>query len=180
MSKKKLQASIFTVLLLLIAGQVFHNTKVAAITEEITLLEITESELQEKLATIKPYIGKENTVGEGIHREISKLEKLNELIPTDNDTAPHVDYLYEIARKHKVKGHTATFIVNNADTETLPQLDIDVAFEGKQNDLIKVVEELQSFKEKPYTITDFSLNPIGEGEYVLKVKIKSIFHKNEL
>lgn len=177
MNKKKLQTGMFIVLLLLVAGQVFHNTKVTAINEEIALLEVEEIELQERLLAVRPYIGKDELLDAKIQEEMLKLEELDTIIPEGNDTAPHVDYLYKVAKKYKVKGHTATFNMNDAAEDSLPLFYIDAVFEGKQNNLIKVAKELQSFAYKPYAITDFSLNPIGEGVYVLKVKIKSNFSK---
>lgn len=180
MNKKKLQTGMFIVLLLLVSGQIFHNTKVTAINEEIALLEAEEVELQERLFTIKPYIGKDELLNEKIQEEINNLERLNTIIPEGNDTARHVDYLYKIAKQYKVKGHTATFNMNAASEDALPLFYIDVVFEGKQNNLIQVAKKLQSFKDYPYSITDFSLSPIGEGEYILKIKIKSNFSKKAL
>lgn len=176
MGKKKFQTVIFILLLFLLGGQYFYNTKVTSVLEEVGTLEIKKEELERNVFEVRPYVNNKSNLQNQIEKELDNIKELNEIIPQGKNMSPHVDYLYHLSKRHSVVGHTANFYIDGTGEAVLPTFTIGVTFEGKQDNLMKLIDELQS-NENPYSVTEFSLSPIGEGEYIVKLKIKSIFSK---
>lgn len=174
MKKDTFQKIFFVFLCLLVGGQFFYNSKVTQVIEEVEELSTTKTLKQEEYIQLKPYLNNRELLDDKIKKEATKLEELNQLIPNGEDTTKHIEYFYNLSKKHQVVGHQINFH-KGQDENGFKTLTLDVAFEGKQPDLLQVVQDVQSFKEFAYSIEQMSINPLSENVYVLKLTLKTYY-----
>lgn len=162
---------------ILVSGQLFYNTKVSTMLTETENIVSEKDEAAIDLQNLQPYLENPTLLTEESQKSKDRLSMYMELIPNEDKSSKHIEVVRNISTRYALKAYYVQFERPEEVEYEHQKLIVNIALEGKQPDLLKAIEHLQSFDDHAYEITELELSPSEEGLTMLKASMVTYYSK---
>lgn len=178
MENKVFSKAILVVGAILLSGQIFYNTKVGTMLENVESITEERETIDYNLSLLEPFIDNPNLLDEKIVRANERLREIENLLPSEDKSSKHIDILSEVASRNKLKAYHLQFERPELIEYGHQALNISVALEGKQTDLLRAIDDLQSFEKHAYVIKHLDMQPTNDSDSMLKLTMTTYYRED--